>query len=287
VSKLVPLLREGANELETLLLEAAREDASPDPTARARTLAALRLASGTAVAAAGSGAAGWSARLLLKLAPAKWYAIGALGGAVALGGAEVVSRFVAAPSARDRGAVSPVASPPVSAPRAAPAVAAAPVAAPTASARAEASAIPSSRRSPPAAPPSLVTPPIAPPAAEGRSETPRAPSLPAVAAQGSTVAPAPSASPPPKSLRDEAALLESVREALAASQPSRASAALDTYDADFPSGILAQEAAVLRVEALLAAGDLPAARRAADAFEKRHPQSSYLPRVRELVRKNP
>lgn len=282
MSKLVPLLREGANELETLLLEAAREDASPDPTARARTLAALRLASGTAVAAAGSGAAGWSARLLLKLAPAKWYAIGALGGAVALGGAEVVSRFVAAPSARDRGAVSPVASPPVSAPRAAPAVAA-----PTASARAEASAIPSSRRSPPAAPPSLVTPPIAPPAAEGRSETPRAPSLPAVAAQGSTVAPAPSASPPPKSLRDEAALLESVREALAASQPSRASAALDTYDADFPSGILAQEAAVLRVEALLAAGDLPAARRAADAFEKRHPQSSYLPRVRELVRKNP
>jgi hypothetical protein len=126
-----------------------------------------------------------------------------------------------------------------------------------------------------ATPPAMVPPPHAAPAEETPRDT------------ASRDALADRALAPRASLHDEAALLESVRASLAASSPSRALAALDLYDARFASGVLAQEAGVLRVEALLAGGDRIAAGRAAEAFARKYPTSSYVSRVRTLAGETP
>jgi outer membrane protein assembly factor BamD (BamD/ComL family) len=63
--------------------------------------------------------------------------------------------------------------------------------------------------------------------------------------------------------------------------------ALDSYDRTFPSGTLAPEAAVLRVQALLARGDRAAAIALTDAFLRAHPASPYAAKMRALVGNNP
>jgi len=87
------------------------------------------------------------------------------------------------------------------------------------------------------------------------------------------------------SLRREASLLESIRESLATSHVESALASLDSYEEHFPSGALAEEAAVLRIEALLAAGRQAAAEEKIATFDRRYPGSSYGPRVHALARK--
>jgi outer membrane protein assembly factor BamD (BamD/ComL family) len=67
---------------------------------------------------------------------------------------------------------------------------------------------------------------------------------------------------------------------------NRALATLDRYDAAFAPGVLAEEAAVLRVTALMAGGKRAQARRLAEDFARRYPTSSYGPRVRALVETN-
>jgi len=70
---------------------------------------------------------------------------------------------------------------------------------------------------------------------------------------------------------------------MAAANPGGALATLDRYDARFPAGSLSEEAAVLRVQALLAARRAGEARSVTEDFARRHPASAYVPRMRALV----
>lgn len=60
-------------------------------------------------------------------------------------------------------------------------------------------------------------------------------------------------------------------------------AALDRYQQDYPHGALAPEATVLRIEALLLAGDRARAKSLGEAFLKAHPKSPHAQRVRSLI----
>jgi hypothetical protein len=59
------------------------------------------------------------------------------------------------------------------------------------------------------------------------------------------------------------------------------------YDAQFPHGSLGEDAGLLRIRALLAAGRRPEATAFATSFEQRFPESSYLAPIRALLAKNP
>ena len=59
--------------------------------------------------------------------------------------------------------------------------------------------------------------------------------------------------------------------------------ALDTYRKRYPNGVLGQEAAMLRIEALLGRGDRATAQRVGEQFLKFHPKSALAPRVRLLL----
>ena len=59
--------------------------------------------------------------------------------------------------------------------------------------------------------------------------------------------------------------------------------ALDDYQRSFPHGVLGQEAAVLRIEALVKGGNTAAAKALADRFLAANPQSPHAPRIRRLV----
>jgi len=105
---------------------------------------------------------------------------------------------------------------------------------------------------------------------------------PRAATPAAPVAPEPTASAT-SSMPSELAALQQARAALGAGDPARALSMLDAYGARFPHGAMTQEAAVLRIEALVRAGDRPAAQRAADAYRRAYPQSPYLDRIRSLL----
>ena len=86
---------------------------------------------------------------------------------------------------------------------------------------------------------------------------------------------------------EELASLQQARVAIAEDDPARALSVLDAYVARFPQGSMVQEATVLRIEALVRAGDRPAAQRAADAFLQAHPENPYVDRIRTLLGTNP
>jgi hypothetical protein len=116
-------------------------------------------------------------------------------------------------------------------------------------------------------------PALAPVTLVGRSLVERASPTPPVvlAVHGRVVAP---------SADDE---LTPIRDAKIALQHGDAGAALSDLDAharSFPRGVFQEEAAALRVEALVAAGRPGDARRAADAFDAAYPRSPYGSRVR-------
>jgi Outer membrane lipoprotein len=72
-------------------------------------------------------------------------------------------------------------------------------------------------------------------------------------------------------------------------QRGHARAALDELDAyrrEHPQGVLAQEAALLRIEALAEAGERGAARRHAERFLSDHPESPHASRIRALLGKD-
>jgi outer membrane protein assembly factor BamD (BamD/ComL family) len=100
--------------------------------------------------------------------------------------------------------------------------------------------------------------------------------------------PEPGASTEPSTrIGAELSTLEQARAALSAGDPARALSILDDYAARFPHASMASEATVLRIEALVRAGDASAARRVADAFLSANPGSPYGNRVRSLVGTNP
>jgi hypothetical protein len=84
-------------------------------------------------------------------------------------------------------------------------------------------------------------------------------------------------------LAAEQALLADARAAMQSSDAVRALAILDDHARRFPRGQLAEERDAVRVAALWRAGDHDAARRRADEFARRHPDSLFLPSVQRAV----
>jgi len=81
-------------------------------------------------------------------------------------------------------------------------------------------------------------------------------------------------------LAQELVALDTVRAALAGGDATGALSLLDTYGRAYPHGELALEAEVLRIDALARSGRADVARRRADAFLRRHPNSVLAARVR-------
>jgi hypothetical protein len=84
-------------------------------------------------------------------------------------------------------------------------------------------------------------------------------------------------------LRKELAALDAVREALAGNDFVLALDLLDRYERVHPRGGLALEAEVLRIDALVKAGRRDLARRRAEAFVRRHPDTVLTGRVRDFL----
>jgi outer membrane protein assembly factor BamD (BamD/ComL family) len=106
------------------------------------------------------------------------------------------------------------------------------------------------------------------------------------AAPQATRARAPSAPPAPSAAQGdgmdaELALLRAARAALRAGDATGALDTIARYEAEFPNGNLRPEAAALAVNAEIAAGRPDDARRRADAFLARYPDSPLAPRVRK------
>jgi hypothetical protein len=86
-------------------------------------------------------------------------------------------------------------------------------------------------------------------------------------------------------LRDEIQLLDRARAALGVRAPRQALQELHRYFDDHPRGMLAPEAAVLRIEALRESGDRAQAAAASREFLAQHPQGPLADRVRRLAEK--
>jgi hypothetical protein len=88
---------------------------------------------------------------------------------------------------------------------------------------------------------------------------------------------------PGSTLAGEIAALDRARKALARRDADAVLVALDEHDRGRPSGALATEAMVLRIEALLLRGDRVWAARLARRFLDAHPNSPHGDRLREIV----
>ncbi len=124
-----------------------------------------------------------------------------------------------------------------------------------------------------------VVPPVPATAKEERTPPPAG-----KPARKGAIAPA-TAAAPPLPVEDELTLLRRAKSRLAGSDAAGALEALDAHATTYPRSKLAEEAAALRVEALVATGDGVRAQRAADVFLERHPESPYAERVRSAVRR--
>jgi len=84
-------------------------------------------------------------------------------------------------------------------------------------------------------------------------------------------------------LSEELAALDAARALLAHGDPSGALVRLDSYNRSFPKGRLQLEAEVLRIEALMKSGQQDFAKKRAQAFLTKHPNSVLASRVRALL----
>jgi hypothetical protein len=116
--------------------------------------------------------------------------------------------------------------------------------------------------------------PAAPRAAEARQRPQAVTRLPAASA----VAP----SPAPSLALDELGAVRRATLALKAGDPAAALAALDEHDGAARHGVYAEEALVVRISALVAAGDRAGAERDAAVFLRAFPRSPYAQRVRGM-----
>lgn len=99
-------------------------------------------------------------------------------------------------------------------------------------------------------------------------------------------APAPEPKPRASSasrLREESAAVLEARAALRAGDAPRSLRLLEQARARFGRGALGQEREALTIEALFKAGRRPEARRRAEAFLSRHPQSPYATDLRRIA----
>ncbi len=233
--------------------------------------AAVAGGAGTAAKAAGTGAvvAGSAAAKAVStgvtIASLKWLLVAGAVGVMATAGTVGIQRAVTARRASSPLGTIAASSPPV---------AAAPVRAvlPAASALA-----------PPPAPT-----PASPPLADAVPAPSALAASPSVARRPVPQSPAPPArdpapAPASSSFRDEIAALDGVRASIDSGDPATALADLDRYAARFPHGAMGPEATLLRIEALLRAGERDAAVRVADDFTARQPKSPYASRLRSLL----
>jgi hypothetical protein len=278
--------RPSANEVERLLLQAARIEAPPGSKERALLVASSAI-SGSGGSATGAAAGKGAAASITKtgsLAMLKWVGVAGIVGVGAVTGAMSI-RDASLGATASIGAISATLSP-------------------TTGARGiarsnQAEAVESSpRRGPPSLedaptslqPPALTTaaaPAIARQVGEASRTTPAATRTVASAMgdhPGTSDAPG-TAVPEPRAstVRSELAMLDAARGAMAAGAPHRALSILDAYSTRFPSGAMAPEAAVLRVEGLVKAGDRAAAKRLADAILANDPGSPYLERLESML----
>jgi hypothetical protein len=132
----------------------------------------------------------------------------------------------------------------------------------------------------PATPPPVVerppAPEIAPAAATGAGAV-QPPVAPAADTEKATA-------PGPGALRDEIALIDGARNALAGGAPAQALALLERYRARHPHGMLLPEALAMRIEAIDRSGDHARARTLARAFLAEYPNSPLAQRVAQLGR---
>ena len=78
-------------------------------------------------------------------------------------------------------------------------------------------------------------------------------------------------------------MLDDARRALADGEAARALSALDAHAQRFTTGVLTQEADVLRIRALLEAGARAEAKARADDYLSKHADSPHANQVRVLV----
>jgi TolA-binding protein len=94
---------------------------------------------------------------------------------------------------------------------------------------------------------------------------------------------------PPTSLAEEMRLLDAARRVLASGDPQSALSTLVKYERAFPHGALRPEASVLKVRALLAAGDRAGAEALGQRIIEQAPRSEHADAVRAALgpRSNP
>ena len=274
MSELRPILGDDPTEDEKRILRSARLDVPPR-SGRGRTVAAMGLAAALATAGtSGASAASAGAGFMVK-----WMAIGALGGTIALGasggltplvrgfergGAPAGAPLPARPARRlPRRAVpevltatqaldeTPLAPDGVAEGARAPAPSGA---APAAPAARPAPAAPHSRAAEPSTAPATMSanPAIAPPAGDA-------------------------------TLAAEVDALDEARRALASENTEEAGRILDVYDRRFPRRRLGPEATVLRIEVLVAQGQLGQAAQLGDELLASQPEGAYAQHVRSLL----
>jgi hypothetical protein len=88
---------------------------------------------------------------------------------------------------------------------------------------------------------------------------------------------------PKSTLDDEVAMVARARAARAAGDAAGAIQLLDTYDSKYPAGSLVRESTELRIEALIAQGNRPAAERLAERFIASHPSSLDVRNIRRAL----
>jgi hypothetical protein len=261
------LLKSSGSEVERLLLSAGRERAPRGAKRRALAaatgvVAASALTAGNAAGAAVAGKASMSATTLLSL---KWIVV------VGVASAGVVTGTVAVHAARAERATRAAETVPVATTRPHLHISSSPAQVPPPAAAAAATITPD-----PVAP--LPAPALpSPPAALAAAPT-------ALVISPRTAAPAAKASAPASSnAAAELAMLDQARGAVRDGEPARGLSILDAYASRFPHGIMAPEASIVRIEALVGAGDRDDAKRAGDAFLRANPSSPYAPRIESLV----
>ncbi len=93
----------------------------------------------------------------------------------------------------------------------------------------------------------------------------------------------PKGEPSSAALSEELNALDGVRALLSRGDAAGALSHLDTYNKTFPKGRLQLEAEVLRIDALMKSGQTDLAKKRAQVFLSRHPNSVLASRVRALL----
>jgi hypothetical protein len=288
---------EGADDFELGLLASASRDIGADRSL-ARTLATLGIASSAAAVTSAAGATAATAATAASMAApkaaasgaaiasaagstllVKWIVVGALAGFATAGGIFAVEGRRSPDGAAASSPLSSVSVREGTAP-------------PKPTAQSQSQSQSQGQESDAPVGPSPESPAPAPPgdARKPPADPKTKPSPSTVAEQGehpkdTAVAPTAAASSAAPELMGEVVLLDRVRASLAGKRPADAIAELDRYRRDFPRGTLTPEATVLRIEALLQAGDRSAAAELAKPFALG--SSPHATRIRSLFEHNP